>query len=206
MDKKSILSQIKSLVFSTEEEVVEQVFLDAKTTDGLIVRVEGEAFVKEALLRIVSEDGEFPAEAGSYTLENGTVIETAEGGLIINVTEAEVELEEETAEIVELEEEEEEEVVVEEELEEDNKEEEYKIEDLIKRMGEIEEMIKKMSESNEKVEEFSKIVSDKIDSFIKDTPAQLEFKSIKTEYKSTIDNKRKNEVSNIDKIQSLRKK
>jgi uncharacterized membrane-anchored protein len=205
MNRKDILKQIKDIMtFSTEEERPEA-FADAKTVDGIIIRVEGEAFEKDAQLLIVSEDGAIAAQPGEYILEDGTIIIADEGGLITEVRLPEVaEVIEEMGEEVKEEELEE----VKEDLEEEVKEEikEEVIEELTKRMEAIEEMVKKMAEDKEDFKAFSKAFTAKIDEFIKDTPAELTFKSIKTEYKSTIEEKKNVEVSNLDKIKSLRKK
>lgn len=77
MDKKTILSEIKKLItFSTEK------FLDAKTMDGTIIRVEGDKFDVGMPLLIVSADGLLPSKAGEMTLEDGTRIIVDEAGII----------------------------------------------------------------------------------------------------------------------------
>lgn len=203
MDKKSILKKIQDIMtFSTEEEVKQ--FLDAKTIDGVIVRTNADAFVVGDALFVITEDGEQAAPAGEHTLEDGTILVTDEGGTLLEVRLPEVALEdvEEVKEMAEEETTEEKE----EEMEEEVKEEE-KIAELTKRLEAIEEMVKKMAEEEkEDYKAFSNAISDKIDSFIKDTPAQLEFKSIKSEYNSGKEIKKNAELNNLDKIKSLRKK
>jgi hypothetical protein len=203
MDKKSILKKIQDIMtFSTEEEVKQ--FLDAKTIDGVIVRTNADAFVVGDALFVITEDGEIAAPAGEHTLEDGTILVTDEGGTLLEVRLPEVALEdvEEVKEMAEEETTEEKE----EEMEEEVKEEE-KIAELTKRLEAIEEMVKKMAEEEkEDYKAFSNAISDKIDSFIKDTPAQLEFKSIKSEYNSGKEIKKNTELNNLDRIKSLRKK
>jgi hypothetical protein len=80
MDKKTILSEIKKLItFSTEK------FLDAKTMDGTIIRVEGDKFDVGMPLLIVSADGLLPSKAGEMTLEDGTRVIVDEAGIITAV-------------------------------------------------------------------------------------------------------------------------
>jgi hypothetical protein len=59
--------------------------LDAKTSDGVIVRTDGEDFANGGQLLIVNADGTMtPATDGDYTLEDGRVV-TCAGGVITNV-------------------------------------------------------------------------------------------------------------------------
>lgn len=203
MDKKSILKKIQDIMtFSAEEEVKQ--FLDAKTVDGVIVRTNAEAFVVGDPLFVITEDGEMAAPAGEHILEDGTILIVDEGGTLTEVRLPEVEVEVET-ETVEMAEETIEEEVKEEEMEEEVAED--KIEALVKRLEAIEEMVKKMAEEEkEDYKAFSNAISEKIDSFIKDTPAELEFKSIKAEYTSQKEVKKNTELSNLERIKSLRKK
>ena len=105
------LPEIKKLLFTeatpaaeTTEEVVEHSFEDAKLVDGTIVRIEP-AIEVGATVEVISEDGEtLAAPDASHELENGSVIRT-EGGIIVEVLEAEAPAEEEEAKDEEKEEE-----------------------------------------------------------------------------------------------------
>ena len=102
------LPEIKKLLFSEEatpetpetaettEEVVEHKFEDMKLVDGTIVRIEP-ALEVGATVEVISEDGEtLPAPDASHELESGSIIRT-EGGLIVEILEAEAPAEEEEA-------------------------------------------------------------------------------------------------------------
>ena len=106
------LPEIKKLLFAEEttpetteapetaetaEEVVEHKFEDMKLVDGTIVRIEP-ALEVGATVEVISEDGEtLPAPDASHELENGSIIRT-EGGLIVEILEAEAPAEEEAKE------------------------------------------------------------------------------------------------------------
>jgi hypothetical protein len=100
------LPEIKKLLFSEEatpettettEEVVEHKFEDMKLVDGTIVRIEP-ALEVGATVEVISEDGEtLPAPDASHELESGSIIRT-EGGLIVEILEAEAPAEEEAKE------------------------------------------------------------------------------------------------------------
>ena len=208
-DKKSLLKEIKSLVFG-EEKVLS--FLDAKSGD-LIVRVEADAFAPELPLLIVTPDGVIPAEAGEYVLEDGTILEVATGidgtsGVIKEVSSADEDMipEEETAV---------EELAIETPMEPIVDEtagatasvvEEIDMNALMERLAKCEEAISNMGQSNEKMSEFSKIVGEKIDLFIEGTPAEIEFKSVKAEFVSTIESNKNKVVNSLESINNIRKK
>lgn len=96
------LPEIKKLLFSEEatpetpettEEVVEHKFEDMKLVDGTIVRIEP-ALEVGATVEVISEDGEtLPAPDASHELESGSIIRT-EGGVIVEILEAEAPAEE----------------------------------------------------------------------------------------------------------------
>ena len=93
--KKLLFSEATPAVESTEE-VVEHSFEDAKLIDGTIVRIEP-AIEIGATVEVISEDGEtLAAPDASHELESGSVIRT-EGGIIVEVLEAEAPAEEEEA-------------------------------------------------------------------------------------------------------------
>jgi hypothetical protein len=86
--KKDLLQEVKKLVFGEEE----LQFLDVKTTEGVILRVQ--ELAEGQTVSIVSEDGENVSGAGEYTLEDGQVITVDEAGVITAITEATEEVEE----------------------------------------------------------------------------------------------------------------
>jgi hypothetical protein len=201
MDKKSILGEIKKLINFTSEEEVK--FADAKSGE-IIVRVDADDFAPELPLLIVTEEGVIPAEDGDYPLEDGRVL-TVVGGLIESIKEAEA-LEEEEKEVVEelAEEEVKEEVVEEEKLEDDKVEE--RVTELEKKIEEMESLFTEMLNTTKQAAEFSKSVEDKIENFIKDTPADLEFAEVKSGYQSIKEDKKTTATDNIEAIRNLRTK
>lgn len=202
--KKSILAEIKKLInFTTEVK-----FADAKSGD-LIVRVEADDFATELPLLIVTPDGVIPAEDGDYPLEDGRVL-TAVGGLIDSILEAPVaeEVTEETAVIEEMEEE----VVVEEEVKVEDLEEEVKdaveerVTELEKKIEEMEALFTEMLSATKATAEFSKVVEDKIENFIKGTPAELEFKGVKSGYQAIKEENKSMVSTGVESIRNLRMK
>ena len=90
--KKLLFAEATPAVESTEA-VVEHSFEDAKLVDGTIVRIEP-AIEIGATVEVISEDGEtLAAPDASHELESGSVIRT-EGGIIVEVLEAEAPAEE----------------------------------------------------------------------------------------------------------------
>lgn len=79
-DKKNILYKIKE-IFNTEkvEETTEMNFIDVKTEDGRILRVEDMAIEKPIME--ITEDGEIALEDGEYKIIDGPVIKV-EAGMI----------------------------------------------------------------------------------------------------------------------------
>lgn len=200
-DKKSILSDIKDILFGAEKELI---FKDEKSGD-LILRVDGEDFIEGADINLVTPDGLIPVEDGTYPLEDGREVYVV-GGKIdkIELPEVESEDEGETEAPIEVEME----AVVEAAPYVDEtgeiKKEQPSMDEIMARLIKCEEVIAEMSKANEKMSEFSKIVEDKIDTFIKDTPAELEFKSIKSEFKSTLDDNKVKSDSNLEAIRNMR--
>ena len=83
MDKKGLLSKLIA-VFNSEQLVSN--FIDIKTLDGRILRVEDMAVDKA--VKEITEEGEIDLENGEYTLENGVIIKV-EDGLIKEISEEE---------------------------------------------------------------------------------------------------------------------
>ena len=218
MDKKKILDEIKNLISFNAVATTEEAFVDAKVGE-LVLRVEGEDFVVGAQVLVVTEDGIIPAAAdlaGEHILEDGRTIVLDEAGVIIEVREAEgvAPIEEMAEEVIEEKKEEEEEVITEKLSEEVKKEIEVMIEEkaneklggLEKRVEEMESIIKEMLEVNKETANFSNIVSKKLEEFIKGTPAELEFKNIKTEYSSVVKENVNRKETHLEAIKNLRKK
>jgi hypothetical protein len=205
-DKMQILKQIKSLIFSTEEVVAEN-FLDIKVGD-YILRVEADELAEGLPVFIVSEEGVMPAGAdlaGEHVLEDGTKIVLDEAGIIVSIekgeepVEAPVEMpvEEEMAEEAPVEE-------VKEDVKDEVKEE--VIAELMGRIEKLEAVVEEMMGVNKDVAEFSSAVKEKLDSFIKETPAELEFKSIKTEFKSDVVRNKEKSTDRLESIKNFRTK
>ena len=211
-DKKSILNEIKTLLFGEVKS-----FIDAKSGD-LILRVEADAFAPKLPLLVVTPDGPIAAEDGEYILEDGTKLEVI-GGIIEEVSAPEVELEdvkpeevvEEKMEVVadlepavdETGEIKKEEVMGDKSIEEKMAEMEEKVEEMKNKMKEMESVVEEMKSTTKEMASFSKAVSDKIETFVDNTPAELTFKSIKSELN---EGKTSRKESNLDSIKNLRKK
>ena len=86
MKDRNLLKEIKTLVFG-EEEALE--FMDVKTADGIVLRVQDLA--EGQTVTIISEDGENVSGAADYVLEDGKTITVDESGVITAIAEGEVE-------------------------------------------------------------------------------------------------------------------
>ena len=91
MDTKEKIAAISKIVFGSEE-VVEETFLDVKTSDGVVLRVS--ELAEGATVTIISEDGENVSGAAEYVLEDGATVVVDENGVITSVMESEEEVEE----------------------------------------------------------------------------------------------------------------
>jgi len=213
MNKNTIINDIKAILFG-KEEVIEK-FLDAKCGD-LILRVEADAFAPKLPLLVVTPEGVIPAEDGEYTLEDGTILEV-KAGLIDEISTAEEDVVTEEAPVEEVMNEEvveetEEEMAIEAELTPKVDEEVVSAtssvipEEILSRLEKLEKLIEEMGKENLSVSEFSKMVEEKLDTFVDGTPAQLEFKSIKSEYNNSIEENKNKKVNNLDSIKNIRRK
>ena len=187
---------ITSVEFPTEGEVQASVenFAETTTLDGMKVKVEGDLAVGNKML--VEEGGVFvDAKPGQYNLADGTVVYVDEAGLINEIETAETEAvsEEDMAE----------EVVVEEETKVKPDE---KMGELEARVTEIEKMINEMLPMMKQTVEFGNTVIGKIDNFVKETPAEQQFASIKSEYKQLVKESKDNKFSGLEGIKNMRKK
>ena len=103
MKAKEALEQIKSLLFSDDAEVTNEVlteFAEGVLADGTIVKFD--KLEAGGVISIVTDEGEVPAPVGEHELEDGTMIVIVEAGIIAEVKapeeEADVEVEVEVVE------------------------------------------------------------------------------------------------------------
>ena len=203
MDRKNILKQIKNLIKFSDHK-----FIDAKLVDNeTIVQAEGETFEVGAQLSLVTPDGLIPAPAGEHTTLEGVKIYVDEAGIITEIETVELgdmvepeipaAVEETLAEV-------DEEVQVEDE----NVENMYKkkMEEMEARIAEVEKMMNEMLPVVKQASEFSNDVLSKLDTFVKETPAEVQFSSIKSEYKEFVRDNKDKKVSGLEGIKNIRKK
>ncbi len=165
MDTKEKIAAISKIVFGSEE-VVEETFLDVKTSDGVVLRVS--ELAEGATVTIISEDGENVSGAAEYVLEDGVVIVVDDSGVITSLTEGE---EEEAEEVVEEEEMSEEEVVEEvNPLEERVAQLEDGINQILSKFSEVSEAVNK---NNEEIAKFSSAPAEEEIKVNKKTPLEL---------------------------------
>lgn len=183
MNKKEIVENIKKLIFNKEEKEEKLEFVNAKLEDGTIVMADGEEFEVGGEIYVVDEEGNKElAPDGEHVLEDGSIVKTEEGK-ILEILEAESDLEEKEEEMeseeseTELEKEEEEmekdlidELPIMDENEELKKEVEMlkeELKDLKDKMTEKEEMEKEEFSKISNLEEATKYVLE----FIENSPA-----------------------------------
>ena len=206
MDRKNILNQIKNLIkFSTDVK-----FIDAKLVDNeTIVQAEGDTFVVGAQLSLVTPDGLIPAPAGEHTTLDGVKIYVDEAGIITQVEMVEVvapadqQLEEEFAPT---------DVAPTDVAPTDvpptdvTTEMENKIKKMEARIADMEKMMTEMLPVVKQASEFSNDVLTKLDTFVKETPAEVQFSSIKSEYKEFVRDNKERKMSGLEGIKNIRKK
>jgi len=201
MDRKNILKQIKNLIKFSEHK-----FIDAKLTDNeTIVQAEGDTFEVGAQLSLVTPDGLIPAPAGEHTTLEGVKIYVDEAGIITEIETVELgDMPEMPAAVEETLAEVDEEVQVEDE----NVENMYKkkMEEMEARIAEVEKMMNEMLPVVKQASEFSNDVLTKLDTFVKETPAEVQFKSIKSEYKEFVRDNKERKMSGLEGIKNIRKK
>ena len=201
MDRKNILKQIKNLIKFSEHK-----FIDAKLTDNeTIVQAEGDTFEVGAQLSLVTPDGLIPAPAGEHTTLEGVKIYVDEAGIITEIETVELgDLPEMPAAVEETLAEVDEEVAVEDE----NVENMYKkkMEEMEARIAEVEKMMNEMLPVVKQASEFSNDVLTKLDTFVKETPAEVQFSSIKSEYKEFVRDNKERKMNGLEGIKNIRKK
>ena len=175
MNKKTVLDKIKQL-FTDTEEVVEVSFVDVKTDDGRILRLDDIAV--DQAVKEITEDGEVELEDGTYVLEDGNSL-VVSGGIITEIVEAEAEAEEEVVVDEEMSKEDDEKVV-EEKLEEDNSFEIAVLSALEELKSKFNVVEKENNELKEKFEAFGKSAS------AEHTNTKIEFKQENVKFKSPL--------------------
>jgi len=145
MKAKEALDQIKSLLFSDDAVVTNEVvteFAEGVLADGTIVKFD--KLEVGGVISIVTDEGEVPAPVGEHELEDGTMIVIVEPGII--------------AEVKAMEEEEVAEVEVEEELSADVVNYDAKFQEISEafnsKMSEIETKVSSLNEVTKKLIEF----------------------------------------------------
>lgn len=204
LNKKEILKEIKRLMkFGTAEEGMN--YIDAKSGEN-IVRVEGEDFVVGADVFVVTPEGVIPAPDGEHILEDGRTLVVG-GGKITEVKEAVEEGETESEVEINLEE-----ITPEEKKQEEvsalkkMEDAEKKIEEMEKKILDMEEVISEMVKAYGNVGKFTSEVQNKLNAFVKNTPAEQHFSSLKSEYKSMIKERKTTEMNSLDKLREIRLK
>lgn len=74
------------------------------------------------------------------------------------------------------------------------------------KVAKMEAMVNDMLPVVKQSAEFSTNVLDKLDTFVKDTPAEMQFSSIKTEYKQFVRDNKERQFSGLEGIKNIRKK
>jgi hypothetical protein len=167
-------------------------FAEAELADGTKVRVDGDLSVGKKVE--VEVNGEFvKAPEGKHTLSDGKVIYVDAEGLINEIeTEATAEIDLEVEANLPPYVKEDDEII----------KEKPELEDVLNRLVKLEEVIEELKSYKENM----KKVDMKLESFIKDTPAELEFKSVKTEFSNSLKGKEASKKDNLEAIRQLRTK
>jgi hypothetical protein len=197
-----MIDKVEEEEMADEEEVnVEDDVMEmAETTlmDGTKVKVEGDVAVGNAVT--VEVDGEYiKAPEGQHNLADGRVIFVDAEGKINEIetpdtrtVEEELEVAVEAAPFVDE--------------NGDLVKEKPSMDDLMARLIKCEEVISEMMSAQKEMSTFSKEVGDKIDEFIKDTQAELEFKSLKTEFNRGVVVEKNKVENNLEAIKNIRAK
>lgn len=81
-----------------------------------------------------------------------------------------------------------------------------KIQEMEARIAELEKLTSELIPMMKETAEFGTTVINKLDTFVQDTPAELQFNSIKSEYKGFIEGKKEKAISGLEGIKTIRKK
>lgn len=81
-----------------------------------------------------------------------------------------------------------------------------KMQEMEARISEVEKMMNEMLPMMKESAEFSNKVLGKLDTFVSETPAQIEFASIKSEYKQLVNETKNKKLSGLEGIKNIRSK
>jgi hypothetical protein len=196
------IDKIEGEVKEEEEEEAPEIEVELAETellDGTKVKVEGDVAVGSKVM--VEKDGEYvKAPEGQHNLADGRVIYVDAEGLINEVETPDTKKEEELEAVVEAP------AYVDETAGMTSSVTQEMFGDMEKRMADMEEKIKEMEAVTKEMAKYAKSVEDKMEGFIKDTPAELEFKSLKSEFNSKVGFEKKTQINNLEAIRNLRAK
>jgi hypothetical protein len=197
------IDKIEGEVKEEEEEEAPEIEIELAETellDGTKVKVEGDVAVGNKVM--VEKDGEFvTAPEGQHNLADGKVIYVDAEGLINEVETPDTKKEDEKLEaVVEAP------AYVDETAGMTSSVTQEMFGDMEKRMADMEEKIKEMEAVTKEMAKYAKSVEDKMEGFIKDTPAELEFKSLKSEFNNKVGFEKKTQINNLEAIRNLRAK
>ena len=207
LNKNEILKEIKKLMKFGDDTMN---YIDAKSGDN-IVRVNGTDFTIGAELFLVTPNGLIPAPEGQHTLDDGRTL-TVSGGKITDIQEAP---QEEDTNL-----EEGETVVIEagdmtaptttDSGDTSGSTASMTPEQVAMRLVECE---KKITDMEQVINEMAKAygthnmkLQEKLDQFIKSTPAEAPFQSLKSEYKNLIKERKTTEMTSLEKLREIRLK
>ena len=196
------IDKIEGEVKEEEEEEAPEIEVELAETellDGTKVKVEGDVAVGSKVM--VEKDGEYvKAPEGQHNLADGRVIYVDAEGLINEVETPDTKKEEELEAVVEAP------AYVDETAGMTSSVTQEMFGDMEKRMADMEEKIKEMEAVTKEMAKYAKSVEDKMEGFIKDTPAELEFKSLKSEFNNKVGFEKKTQINNLEAIRNLRAK
>ena len=81
-----------------------------------------------------------------------------------------------------------------------------KLEKMEARIAEVEKMMNEVLPMMKQTAEFSNSVLGKLDTFVSETPAELQFSSLKTEYKQLVKENKETKFSGLENIKNIRSK
>jgi len=197
------INKIEGEIKEEEEEEKPEIEIELAETellDGTKVKVEGDVAIGSKVM--VDKDGEWiQAPEGQHNLADGKVIYVDAEGMINEIETPDTKkVEEEMEAVVEAP------AYVDETAGMTSSIVEEKMGDMEKRIEELEKKIEEMGKVNMEVANFSKNVENKLDTFIKETPADLEFKSLKSDFSSYVEKNKDTKTSNLEAIKNIRSK
>ena len=191
----------EEMIEETIDETADIEMAETELLDGTKVKVEGDVAVGNKVM--VEKDGEFvTAPEGQHNLADGKVIYVDADGLINEIQTPDTKKEDEVALEVVVEAP----AYVDETAGMTSSVTQEMFGDMEKRMADMESKIAEMEAVTKEMAKYSKSVEDKMESFVKDTPAELEFKSLKSEFNNKIVVEKKTQNNNLEAIRTLRAK